>query len=46
VAEPEQQGIGFESITEKIETASAFGKLVLHVFAALDEFRTLDTFVR
>jgi DNA invertase Pin-like site-specific DNA recombinase len=38
VAELEQQGIGFESVTEKIETVSASGKLVFHVFAALAEF--------
>ena len=38
VAEPEQKGIGFESITERIETGSAAGKLVFHVFAALAEF--------
>jgi DNA invertase Pin-like site-specific DNA recombinase len=29
---------GFQSITEKIETGSAAGKLVFHVFAALAEF--------
>lgn len=38
VADLEQQGVGFESLTEKIETGSAAGKLVFHVFAALAEF--------
>lgn len=38
VAELEKSGIGFESLTEKIETGSAAGKLVFHVFAALSEF--------
>lgn len=38
VSELEQAGIGFESLTEKIETVSASGKLVFHVFAALAEF--------
>lgn len=38
VADLEQRGIGFESVTEKIETDSAAGKLVFHVFAALAEF--------
>lgn len=38
VGELEQAGIGFESLTEKIETATAAGRLVFHVFAALAEF--------
>jgi DNA invertase Pin-like site-specific DNA recombinase len=38
VSDLEKQGIGFESLTEKIETGSAAGKLVFHVFAALAEF--------
>ncbi len=38
VAGLEEKGVGFESITEKIESTSAAGKLVFHVFAALAEF--------
>lgn len=38
VADLEGKGIGFESLQEKIETGSATGKLVFHVFAALAEF--------
>lgn len=38
VASLEENGVGFESITERIETTSAAGKLVFHVFAALAEF--------
>ena len=38
VADLELRGIGFESLTEKIETGTAAGKLVFHVFAALSEF--------
>lgn len=38
VVELERDSIGFESLTEKIETGSAAGKLVFHVFAALSEF--------
>lgn len=42
VADLEQRGVHFESLTEKIETGSASGKLQFHVFAALAEFeRTL-----
>ena len=38
VADLERQGIGFQSVTEQIETGSAAGKLQFHVFAALAEF--------
>lgn len=38
VTDLEQRGVGFESLTEKIETSSAAGKLVFHVFASLAEF--------
>lgn len=38
VGDLDRSGIGFESLTEKIETNSAAGKLVFHVFAALAEF--------
>ncbi len=38
VTELEQRGVHFESLTEKIETGSASGKLQFHVFAALAEF--------
>ena len=38
VTDLEQRGIGFESLTEKIETGSAADKLIFHVFAALAEF--------
>ncbi|ATG74485.1 recombinase [Zobellella denitrificans] len=38
VAELEQRGVHFESLTEKVETGSAAGKLQFHVFAALAEF--------
>lgn len=34
----EQQGIAFESVTEKIDTSSATGRLTFHVFASLAEF--------
>ncbi|MBY4796710.1 recombinase family protein [Burkholderia multivorans] len=38
VADLERQGVGFESLTEKIETGGATGKMIFHVFAALAEF--------
>lgn len=38
VSSLEQEGVAFESITERIETTSAAGKLIFHVFAALAEF--------
>lgn len=38
VTELEARGVGFESLAEKIETTSASGKLIFHLFAALAEF--------
>jgi len=38
VGELEAAGVGFESTTERIETGTAAGRLVFHVFAALAEF--------
>lgn len=38
VAELAEGGVGFESLTEKIETTNASGKLMFHLFAALTEF--------
>ena len=34
----EERGIGFQSLTESIDTANAGGKLVFHLFASLAEF--------
>jgi|UniRef100_UPI0039F6ED81 DNA invertase Pin-like site-specific DNA recombinase len=38
VGDLEKRGVGFESLSERIETVSAAGKLIFHVFAALAEF--------
>ncbi len=38
VGDLEAAGVGFESTTERIETSTAAGRLVFHVFAALAEF--------
>lgn len=38
ITQLERDGIAFESITEKIETGTATGKLIFHFFAALAEF--------
>ena len=38
IGELEREGITFESLTEKIDTGSASGKMQFHVFAALAEF--------
>jgi DNA invertase Pin-like site-specific DNA recombinase len=34
----EAQGVGFKSLTENIDTSSASGKLILHIFAAFAQF--------
>lgn len=38
VGDLEKRGVGFKSLSERIETVSAAGKLIFHVFAALAEF--------
>ncbi len=38
VTDLERKGVGFESLTERIDTTSATGKLTFHLFAALAEF--------
>lgn len=38
VAALEDQGIGFRSLTEAIDTTTAGGKLIFHIFGALAEF--------
>lgn len=34
----EQKGVGFRSLTEKIDTTTAGGRLIFHLFGALAEF--------
>ena len=34
----EERGVGFQSLTESIDTTNTGGKLIFHVFAALAEF--------
>tara|TARA_R110001592_G_C13188405_1_gene751978 strand:- start:2044 stop:2601 length:558 start_codon:yes stop_codon:yes gene_type:complete len=38
IAEIEDKGVGFRSITEAIDTTTAGGKLVFHIFGSLAEF--------
>lgn len=38
VADLETKGIGFRSLNESIDTTTAQGKLIFHIFAALAEF--------
>lgn len=38
IAELEGKGVGFRSITEAIDTTTAGGKLVFHIFGSLAEF--------
>ncbi len=38
ITELENDGIGFRSITESIDTTTAGGKLVFHIFGAMAEF--------
>src|SRR6476620_3780339 len=38
MADLERQGIGFQSVTEAIDTTTPGGKLVFHIFGALAEF--------
>jgi DNA invertase Pin-like site-specific DNA recombinase len=38
VTDLEEQGIGFKSLTEAIDTTTSGGKLVFHIFGALAEF--------
>lgn len=38
ISDLETRGVGFRSLTEAIDTTTAGGKLVFHIFAALAEF--------
>ena len=38
ITDLEQRGVAFESMTEKIDTSTATGRLVFHLFGALAEF--------
>ena len=40
VSDLEARGVGFESLNEKIDTGSAGGKLIFHLFGALAEFES------
>lgn len=38
ISDLERRGVGFKSLTESIDTTSAGGKLIFHIFGALSEF--------
>lgn len=38
ISDLETKGVGFRSVTEAIDTTTAGGKLIFHIFAALAEF--------